>query len=196
MYTLIFYVSKFCLFFFCEGVPYLALPFLVDSAGRPRNRCSFFLAFCWCIGFVCGIACYSLATESLYFLLRSCLNGPASILASLLTAALPILLTVVAISCFHPGILFVLAFLDAFLLSFVSFGIWHSFPSAGWLVSYLVLADRWLCTWGLYYLRLRFLRGTRLVGSWHSILALLLLLGIEGTYCCIVSPFLARLIIL
>ena len=158
-----------------------------------RNSQQCFLAFSWILGFIFGIILSYLSSESVFLLMRSVSYSTVSIVALLITSFLPFLITIVAIFCSFPSLARCACFLQAFLLSFISLGIRRSIPHVGWVISGILLADRWLCTWCLYRFWLRCSKPEK-INAVHLSFLLCMFILIECLYFYYILPFTAHLI--
>ena len=158
-----------------------------------RNSQQYFLAFSWILGFIFGIVLSYLSSESVFLLMCSVSYSAASIVTLLITSFLPFLITIVAVFCSFPSLVRCVCFLQAFLLSFISLGIRSSISYAGWAVSSLLLADRWLCTLCLYRFWLRCSKPGK-INAVHLSFLLCMFILIECLYFYYILPFTAHLI--
>ena len=160
-----------------------------------RNRYRWILALSWFCGFICGFFVYSSATEVLPPLMRAVPGSSASVLSMFFTAGVLLCLTAYFSWCENVEPLYFLCFCNAFLLSFLSLGLRHSFSEGGWLLSLVLLADRWLISWIMYIVWLRLLVAPRSMGRMQFVFLLCMLLLCESIYYCVITPQLTYLII-
>ena len=152
------------------------------------------LAFSWWLGIICGIVGYAAAGNSLYLLMRNSPYGTMSIVGLLGVSILPFLFSAFAVSISFPLLLYPICFSKAFLFSFVSFGVLHSYAGAGWLIRWLLLFSDTTGVPLLYCFWLRHLPGFQKPSLSENVLFLVLFLVLGCIDYCIISPFLARLI--
>lgn len=165
-------------------------------ASNPRNfrkAYPFFLAFFWLFGLCFGVMAFVLADVSFVSLMRSFFDCAVSIFG-LLWTILPFLISTAAFFLAAPWLLYLICFVKAFLLSFLTCGICIAFGSAGWLIRTLILFEDLVTAPLLYGYWLYFLSDEGLYKKASTALALsvsLLLCSLEH---CFVSPFMVRLI--
>lgn len=152
------------------------------------------LAFSWSLGIVCGIWGYVSAGNALYPLMRNSPCGTMSIVGLLGISVLPFLFSAFAVSISFPFLLYPICFCKAFLFSFVSFGVIHSYEGAGWLIRWLLLFSDTVGVPLLYCFWLRHLPGFQKPSLSENVLFLILFLVLGWIDYRIISPFLACLI--
>ena len=150
-----------------------------------RNRRSCILAFFWLAGLLGGIFCFLQMPDSFAALTGSAASGSFFFHSALITAFLPLLFTAVAGILGRPYLLCVICFLEAFLLLLISLGIRFSSASGGWLLSVLLLADRWGGVCFLYGIWLRMIRSSRKWRIREFLPAVCVLLFTEVSYYCL-----------
>ena len=160
-----------------------------------RSRYRWILALSWFSGFICGLFVYARAAEVLVPLMRAAPGGSASALSMLFTAGAVLCFTAYFSWYGNTELLYFLCYCNAFLLSFLSFGMRCSFSECGWLLSGALLADRWLISWIMYIVWLRLLAAPRKIGRMQFAFLLCMLLLIESVYYCVITPQLTYLII-
>lgn len=168
--------------------------FCPDSPHWWRKGCRFFLACSWLSGLACGILVYLSAGGLLVSLMRSTVYVPVSIVGLLCVTTLPFLFSALAVFLSKPGLLLPICFGKAFLLAFVSIGIFQAFGSAGWLLRWLLLFGDCASVPVLYWFWLRYLPGTRPLCGWEAFSMLSLGVLIGSVNYSVISPFLVRLI--
>lgn len=165
-------------------------------AGYPRTlrkAYPFFLAFFWLCGLCSGIMAFALADISFFPLMRSFSDCAVSI-AGLLWATLPFLISAAAVFLVAPWLVYPVCFAKAFLLSFLTCGIYSIFGSAGWLICMLILFGDLVTVPLLYGYWLYALseKGLfRKTSVAFALSALLLVYSLEHRF---ISPFAAHLI--
>lgn len=104
---------------------------------HPARRYVVLLGF-WIAGSMCGIVSACHADVSFLSMMHRTVYCSASIVRLLVTVFLPFLLSAMAVFLSVPRLLFPIAFVRAYLLTFVSMGILLTFGSAGWLFRFLI----------------------------------------------------------
>ena len=165
-----------------------------DSLQILRKGSTFFLAFFWLSGLICGILVFLSAGNSLIPLMRSALSAPVSIVGLLCVSMLPFLLSVFAVFVSNPRLILLVSFGKAFFFSLVSLGVIQAFGSAGWFVRWLLLFSDSVSLPLLYWYWCRYISGSREFCGWETCGVLSLGLLIGSVDYCLVSPFLALLI--
>ena len=148
----------------------------------------------WICGLLTGSLVSISADEILAPTMLAAISGSLSISGLLLVLFFPLLLTAAAVFISRPAVLYLIAFLKAFLFAFTGIGLLLSLESSGWLVRCLLMFSDSLLLPFLWLLWLQMLSGhegfpmTRFV----SVSLLALLTGILD--CSFVAPFLAGLL--
>lgn len=159
-----------------------------------RKGSKLILAFSWLLGLICGILVCLSAGNSFASWMRSTVYGAVSIVSLLFVTILPFLFSALAVYLSKPVLLLVICFCKAFLLSYVSLGVYQAFGSAGWLVRYLLSFSECMSAPLLYWCWQRYLLGKASLFGWESAYAFALAVLIGSADYCIISPFLASLI--
>ena len=97
------------------------------------------LASAWVCGLLAGTYIAFSADISFLSLMRPVLSEPVSIVSLLISQLLPVFLSAFAVMISVQWLLFILAFGEAFLLTYVVMGVMLSFGSPGWLPALLLL---------------------------------------------------------
>lgn len=168
--------------------------FHLSSASDQRKVCRFLLAFCWISGLICGIGlCYA-AGPCFVSWMRGVCAVPVSIGRLIAITLLPFLLSALAVFASHPRLLFGIAFVRGFSLSFVCAAISLSWGSAGWLARWLLCFGSLLSAPILYGCWLRHLSGHRTFSFWEAALLLSAAGSIGSCHYFFIAPLLARVI--
>lgn len=157
-------------------------------------RSRYCLAVGWMFGLICGAECGFRWDESMIPLMRGCLYDTVSIVCVFSLLCLPFMISLLASFWNARGLIYLTAFGKAFLFSFVSLGIFHSFGSAGWL-AHLMLMFSEVCSLPVFYWFWNYCLDHRKGPSSlevFSFLSLLFLIASLDSRC--VMPFLASLI--
>lgn len=174
----------------------MALSFPVTESGKLRNSHRLSLAFFWFAGLISGIFFYNAAEEVCDPLICRIPCSATSFFSLLFSAALPFLFSAFAFFLASTALLTPVIFGEGFLFSLVSFGLIQAYGDAGWLVCGLILLSRWVCEPFLYFMWLRFLSDSRSACGSECFFWTCLAILSECVYFCIISPFLACLIII
>ena len=170
--------------------------FLHDKPLRfSRKGCNVFLAFCWFAGLICGILIYLSADETIAPLMLSAVSGSVSIVILLCVTAFPFLFSAIAVFLSLPWLLFLLSFAKAVCFSFVSIAVCEAWHCAGWLIRYLLLFSDCLTVPILYFLWLRYVSGKRRCSCAEMFAFFSAAVLIGSIDYCIITPFLARMIV-
>lgn len=159
-----------------------------------RKHHQILLALSWCTGMVCGILLFVYDSGSLLSLMRSSVICSVSIVGLIYTVMLPFLFSAFAVLLFGAASLLLICFMKACFFSFVSFGIYYSFGSAGWLISGLLMLTDAVTSVLLYVFWLRILSGRCRSPFWDTLLFCLFGVIFGSIDHCIISPFLVSLI--
>ena len=152
------------------------------------------LASSWFLGLVLGIVFSIAAGDPLVSLMRTAVNSRVSISGLLTAILLPFLLSAFAVIFHESWLLILIAFLKAFMFSFVGFGVTVAFRSAGWLVRLLLMFGDCCSLPVLFWYWSRHV-GVQESSSFSAIVVPFALLFCIGSFdFCVVSPFLATLI--
>lgn len=159
-----------------------------------RKYCRLFLALFWLGGFLCGVLT-SLKWEGVVSsLIGSAFAESISMVVLVLVTFFPFLISAFAVSASCPVLILPISFCKAFLFSFVSFGFWRFYGSAGWMVHLLLMFPNLVAMPSLYYFWQRHISGEQGVQRWELIGALMLCVLLGSIEYCILSPLLGRLI--
>ena len=171
--------------------------FLHHDFSFTRSKSSMrFLASFWIAGLLSGIWVFAAADVSLFSLMRSSVHRSVSIVSLLLLAGLPFLFSAFAVFISCPGLIFPVVFCKGICFSFVSMGILHIFPDAGWLMWFLICFSDVIALPLLYWFwRFCFHTNDSLFPYRCMVTASILLLtgSLEHS---LIQPFLADLLIL
>ena len=153
------------------------------------------LAFVWVTGLICGAVTAGSAGSSFHSLMRFAPSGQMSIVSLLISVLLPLLVSAIASNCFRYWLLCLFAFVRAFLLSCILFGVAIAYGSAGWLIGFLFLFSDILSAPVLVWYWFRSIAGSKSTFRCGTVvLLLLILIGLfDGRF---VAPFLANLLTL
>ncbi len=179
-----------------RGVHFLVSQITDNSSGARRNGCRFVLAFFWILGLIFGVFLFQTAGDSFLPLMRSIPQGAVSIMSLFCSVYLPFLFSAFAVICSQTIILFPISFCEAFLLSFVSFGVTQAYGTAGWLIRSMLLFSNFFCAPILYFLWLRYLSGFRRFSLLEFLFIGCAVILIGSIHYSIITPLLVRLIIL
>lgn len=159
----------------------------------PRRVNAIVLALVLLLGFLLGSICSGSADSSLFHLMHIAAQSRVSIVCLLPVLLLPIICSAFAVYIGHTWLLFPIAFLKAFLFSYLCSGIMILYPESGPLFALLFLCADYLSMPVLCWIWFRCicsredgLRGVRPV--------VFLILGIAFFDYQFVSPFLASLL--
>ena len=126
-----------------------------------RKYDKLFLALSWLSGLGFGGLVFRYAGSNLVSMMPLAVICQPSIFGLLLSSALPFLFSAFAVYICAPRLLFGICFVKAFLLSYISCGVFSAFGSAGWLIRLMLLfSDLW-CTVLLYLYWLRHIDRVR-----------------------------------
>lgn len=179
-----------------EGVLILTLRISSDRDGRHRSVCRFLLAFFWLTGILCGISWVTFTENTLAVLLHRLPYRPVSLGPALLSTLLPFAISALAVKGFGFAALFPVVFTEAFLLTAISFGLIQAYGPSGWLISGILLLGNWFCEPLLYLMWLRDILYFGNASTLERVLFLCLAFWAECIFICIISPYLACLIII
>ncbi len=126
-----------------------------------RKYNPFFLALSWILGLGYGVFVFRNTGSDLVSLMPLAVMRQPSIFGLLLSSVLPFLFSAFAVYICVPGLLLVISFVKAFLLAYVSCGIFSAFGSCGWLIRWLLLFTDLIGTVFLYLYWLRHISGVR-----------------------------------
>ena len=160
----------------------------------PRRRgITLILASFFFLGQLLGVWFSGSASELLFSTMRMLPGSHASIIGLLSAAVLPFLFSACAVYLRQPLILIPIAFWKAFLFSYIGFGLFRAWGSAGWLLLGLTMFSSLSSMPVLCWYWLRHIGGRPFEpGVCCLILGGLVVIGIID-YCLIV-PFLANII--
>lgn len=109
------------------------------SLSNYRNL-RFLLILCWPVGLLSGASSAFLCKDTLSLFLRQVIFcGDYSFSGLLFIRLLPILITILVFSYSRPFLLIPLAFLKAFVFSFIAVSVTFAFGLSAWLISTLLL---------------------------------------------------------
>lgn len=167
-----------------------------DFSCARRKHCGWFLASLWILGLSSGIWAYASAGDSVTSLMRGTVSGAVSIVSLLCVTGLPFLLSAFAVFISCPWLIFPLAFLKGVLFSFTAMGIIVTFGSAGWLIRQLLCFADVAAMPLLYWFWLLCFRTGEWFGGMQLMLTAALLFLLGSIDYCLISPYLANLIIM
>lgn len=154
------------------------------------------LALCWVAGLMGGIWAFFLADDSLASLMRSSVYGPVSIVSLLCVTGLPFLLSAFAVFLSSHWLILLIAAVKGFVYAFICIAVTVSFGCAGWLIRLLLCFTDTFSMPLLYWFWLRCFRfDGSTMGSIAVLAAALFFLTGSVDYC-LITPYLADLIIL
>lgn len=159
-----------------------------------RKGYRIFLAFFWVAGLLCGIVTCCYWGDYFLSMMHRLSAAPVSIVGLFCTAALPFLLSALAVMISQCWLLMILGFGKAFLFSLISFGILKTWSSSGWLLQLLLMSGGWMHMMLHYLFCLRCVFWDRKVSFACFFVLFSLLLLISSMDFCVISPFLARII--
>ena len=162
------------------------------NPGRQRSSGKGYLACTWLLGLFYGIYCAYSATDALYPLMDGAFSVSVSIVEAFVAAILPFLFFVFVRVSFV--FILLLCFWKAFLLSFSAFSFLQLSCVAGWLIGMLALFRTMLSAPLFYFMLLRYFDAKRCL-LWETAFCVSLIILIESVCYCIISPYLACLII-
>ena len=165
-----------------------------DFTPYPTTRRLWILSAFWITGLLCGVASACYAGPPFLSLMRNAVFCSVSIICLLLTVFLPFLLSALAVFFSVPCFLYPIAFAKAFLLAFVSMGIFITFGSAGWLFRLLIGFGDIVSVPLLIWFWLRCLCADRKTCHFDFMITTSLIFLIICIDFRIISPFLADLI--
>lgn len=153
-----------------------------------------FLRISWCLGLLAGVFTAGLASDSLSLTMHTAVRSCVSIAGLLATISLPFLLSAFAVSIGGAWLLIPIAFMKAFVFTFLGFGLMTAYHSAGWLLRILFMfAD--CCSMPLLYNYWLKLCSGASKSPWLSATAHLIPTLLIGYFDFrLISPFLATLI--
>ncbi len=123
------------------------------------------------------------------------LNGSPSYLRLILFTFLPFLLSAFAVSCRMPGLLLGISFVKGFLFGTAAFLLVSGCGSAGWLLRFFFLFSDSLSLPLLCCFWLRYLPGDRELEPGVLLFNFAMVSLICSTDVCVISPFLAHIIV-
>lgn len=154
------------------------------------------LAFVWSLGLGFGIWAHALSGDSVSTLMRSNLFGTVSIVRLLCVTGLPFLISAFAVLISCRWLIFPVAFFKGVTVSFTAMGFLFSFGSAGWLIRFLLTFADVASLPLLYWFWITCFSGRDRYWAARGMLTAALLLLLGSIDYCLISPFLASLIIL
>ena len=169
---------------------FLRFNFSIFSCRTPRNL----LAISWIGGLILGAVIVTSADTLLFPTMRTAIFGCMSISGLLVSVLLPLLFTAFAVYYSQIWLIFLIAFLKAFLFSFVGTGILVSFHGAAWLIRDLFLFRQTLTIPFLWYLWMCLLSDNRRKALGGAILTGIGILLIGCVDYVFIEPFLMALI--
>lgn len=159
-----------------------------------HRHCALVLASSFLLGHLLGVWFSGIASEHYLSAMRAVVSSRVSIIGLLSSMVLPFLFSAFAVYLQQPVLLIPIAFMKAFLFSYLGYGLYTAWGSAAWLVTGLTMFGS-LCSMPvLYWYWLRHMGGRRFeILPFCLILGILVMIGMMD-YCLIV-PFLANIII-
>lgn len=151
------------------------------------------LASSFFLGHLLGVWFSSGAGNTFYATMRAAVSGRVSIIGLLAAMVLPFLFSAFAVYIKQPILLVPIAFAEAFLFSWLGYGIYTACGSAGWLVVILVMFGQ-LCALPLLYWYWQYhIGGLRFeLPRFCLILTVLVVISFIDYY--LIAPFLANII--
>ena len=162
------------------------------SAWRCKKRL-FAVACAWFTGLVFGALVSMSASGMTVSAIRTASLSPVSVFGLLSAILLPLLSSAFAVYFSAPNLLFPLAFLKAFLVAWLGWGVLVSFGSAGWLIRMLLMFSEILSLPLLWWYWQRILSGNPGRG-FCTLICTGFALGIGLLDYFVVSPFLVNLL--
>lgn len=158
-----------------------------------RNHHGQFFTFIWFLGIVAGYVLHGIAGFTFQPWMRGIFSSSVSIVGLLRIAFLPFLFSAFAVFICLPGLLYPICFVKSLVFSAVSFGLWNSFGSAGWLVWLLLMFTDVMSLPVLYWYSRRYVSGLRSFSGAEFLMTSAVLALIGSIDYCYISPFLALL---
>ena len=172
--------------------PMLNLSFS-DLPGAWCRGASLILALTFFLGLVLGIWFSGCASEHYLPAMRTAVSSRVSIIGLPSSAVLPLLFSAFAVYLRQPVLLIPIAFLKAFLFSFLGYSVFIAWSHAGWLIAGLLMFGSFASVPVLYWYWQRHIGGRAFeTGVFCLILGMLLLIGTLNYY--LIVPFLANII--
>lgn len=165
--------------------------FNLPSLGRKGS--ALILASFFFLGHLLGVWFSSGASDTFHTTMRAAVSSRVSITGLLAATVLPFLFSAFAVYAKQPICLIPIAFAEAFLFSWVGYGIYAACGSAGWLVVVLMMFGQLCALPLLYWYWLRHIGGSGF-DLLRSCLILTALLAISFMDYYFVVPFLAEII--
>ena len=153
----------------------------------------FLLACAWFLGLISGVLISLSASDILFPTMRAAISSCVSISGLLSAILLPLLFSAFAVYVSNYRLLIPIAFMKAFLFSFLGTGILASFGSAGWLIRALLMFSDIAILPLMWWYWLSALSGSENMAA-RSAAAFLSAILIGSLDYCVISPFLANLI--
>ena len=126
--------------------------------------------------------------------MRTAVSSRVSIIGLLSSVVLPFLFSAFAVYLRQPMLLIPIAFLKAFLFSFLGYSVSAAWSHAGWLITGLLMFGSFASIPMLYWYWQRYIGGRGFEnGVFCLVLGSLILIGILNYY--LIVPFLANIII-
>lgn len=158
-----------------------------------RRGAKVLLASVFLLGHLLGVLLSGSASELLFPVMRALPGSRATLAGLLAAAALPLVCSACAVYLRQTLLLFPIAFWKAFFFSYVAFGLFRAWGSAGWLLTGLSLFSATAAMPALYWYWLRHIGGSPFRWADAGLtLAVLVVIGIIDY--CLIGPFLAEII--
>ena len=158
-----------------------------------HRRAAFVLIAFFLLGHVLGILLSGSAGTFFLSSMRTVVSSRVSIVSLLSSAVLPFLFSAFAVWLAQPMLLIPIAFWKAFLFSYLGYGLFSAWGSAGWLIAGLVMFGKICAMPLLCWYWLRYVCGRRFeVPVFCLILGALTCIGMVEYY--LIVPFLGSII--
>ena len=167
---------------------HLILPTRVCKEPAVNLACSFLA------GLLFGACASIAASDTLFPMMRAVAFGCVSIFGLLSAILLPLLFSAFAVYIGQRWLIFLIAFVKAFLFAFLGIGIMNAFGSAGWLVRWLLMFSDSFTLPLLWWFWLRAFSDRRTTSLRFAALIAAAAIIIGSFDYTVVSPFAAMLI--
>lgn len=163
-----------------------------DWPGSHCRGASLILALTFFLGFMLGVWMSGCASDFLVCAMRTAVSSRVSIIGLLSSVVLPLLFSACAVYLNQPILLIPIAFLKAFLFSFLGYSLYTAWGGAGWLITGLMMSGTFASVPVFYWYWQRYIGGRAF--EWDVlclILGILLIIGLLDYY--LIVPFLANI---
>ena len=153
-----------------------------------------YLASFWCTGLILGAVIAANADTSHHSLMLLACDSPVSIVRLLIVILLPLLFSAIAVLISCPWLLIPIAFMKAFLYSFVCYGVIAAFGASGWLIRlFLIFSDTFMLPvlWQFWLSSTRQGSGDQFITAGLSGSLGLLIVSLDLT---VIRPFLVEIL--